>query len=48
MKTKYIVTLLLIACVLLSFGVMSKKSVSTKDAAASNESGFVMADRNQF
>ena len=48
MKTKYIISLILVACVLLSFGVISKKSEPAKAADASNNSGFVMADRNQF
>lgn len=48
MKTKYIITLVLLAFVLLSFGVISKKSTAIKNSEPQSESGFAMTDRNQF
>lgn len=47
MKTKYVAVLVLVACILLSFGVISKKGNKNTQADQSN-SGFALQDRDQF
>jgi hypothetical protein len=49
MKTKYILSLIIAACVvLLSFEFASTKAAKSKKHDSQKNDGFVLNDRNQF